>query len=267
MRNLEHPVDGVRYRTRIELSGRPRAEVLRACQDWMKAFRPAQGRACARTCWRPCGSISVCMSPTRALLDQVLASPEPHARIAAATVRHHWYEVDHTQGGLREERKAPEPALPSYGPTRALSGEQRRIYDQGREIFHREAHCATCHQADGKGLGALYPPLAGSDWLDGDDERLVKLALKGLWGPIEVSGRKFDPATGGMPPMIGFATLLKDEELAAVLSYVKQSFGNNGDFVSPDLVKRVREATKERSNFYMADELLKEHPLRAKPAP
>jgi mono/diheme cytochrome c family protein/lysophospholipase L1-like esterase len=266
LRNLEHPVDGIRYRTRIELSSRPRAEVLRACQDWMKAFDPRKAEH-AHHLLEALWVHQQLHEPNRALLDQVLASPEPHARIAAATVRHHWYEVDHTQGGLRDERKAPEPALPSYGPTRALSGEQRRIYDQGREIFHREAHCATCHQADGKGLGALYPPLAGSDWLDGDDERLVKLALKGLWGPIEVSGRKFDPATGGTPPMIGFATLLKDEELAAVLSYVKQSFGNNGDFVSPDLVKRVREATKERSNFYMADELLKEHPLRAKPAP
>ena len=102
------------------------------------------------------------------------------------------------------------------------------------------------------------PPLAKSEWI-GDDERLIKIALKGLWGPIEVNGVKFDP-TKGVPPMMGFAGLLNDEELAAVLSYVRQSFGNDGEFITPDAVKKVREATKDRVNFYMVEEILKEHP-------
>jgi hypothetical protein len=63
--------------------------------------------------------------------------------------------------------------------------------------------------------------------------------------------------------MMGFGGLLNDEEAAAVLSYVRLSFGNNGALVSAATVKKVREATKDRANFYMADELLKEHPLRA----
>ena len=109
------------------------------------------------------------------------------------------------------------------------------------------------------GLPNIYPFLGKSDWID-NDERLIKIALKGLWGPIEVAGTKFDPENG-VPPMMGFGPLLKDEELAAVLSYVRQSFGNDGEFITPDQVKEVREATKDRANFYMVDEILKEHPL------
>jgi hypothetical protein len=65
--------------------------------------------------------------------------------------------------------------------------------------------------------------------------------------------------------MMGFGGLLNDEEAAAVLSYVRLSFGNNGKLVTPATVKKVREATKDRINFYMTEEILKEHPLKATP--
>jgi mono/diheme cytochrome c family protein/glucose/arabinose dehydrogenase len=167
--------------------------------------------------------------------------------------------------GTFEFPKPPKSdAQQSYGPTRPLSGEDNRVYRIGQEVFLRDGHCATCHQPNGQGLANVYPSLARSNWLD-DDERLIKLALKGLWGPIEVSGEKFDPSKG-VPPMTGFGGMLNDNEMAAVLSYVRQSFGNNGDLVSAETVARVRAATEGRVNFYMADELLKEHPLKT-PAP
>ncbi|MEZ5328143.1 MAG: c-type cytochrome [Verrucomicrobiales bacterium] len=152
------------------------------------------------------------------------------------------------------------PKEEPVGPTRKLTADEQKIYDLGKEVYHRDAHCATCHQPNGKGLPKIYPPLEKSNWLD-NDERLIKIALKGLWGPIEVSGEKFDPTTG-VPPMMGFAGLLNDEELAAVLSYVRTSFGNTGAFVDPAKVKAVRESTKDRVNFYMVDEILKDHPLK-----
>jgi len=147
-----------------------------------------------------------------------------------------------------------------YGPTRELSEVEQRIYDLGKEVYHRDAHCATCHQANGQGLPAIYPPLSTSEWVAGDDERLIKIILKGLWGPIEVNGKLFDPSKG-VPPMTGFAGLLSDEEVAAVIAYVRTSFGNEGGWVAPEKVREVREATRERANFYMVDELLREHPL------
>lgn len=149
----------------------------------------------------------------------------------------------------------------SYGPTRELSESERKIYDLGKEIFHREAHCATCHQPDGRGLPNIYPGLDKSPWVAQDDERLIKIVLKGLWGPIEVKGQVFDPSKG-VPPMTGFAGLLNDEEMAAVINYTRTSFGNNAPFIAPEKIKEVREATKDRPNFYMVDELLQEHPMK-----
>jgi mono/diheme cytochrome c family protein/glucose/arabinose dehydrogenase len=148
----------------------------------------------------------------------------------------------------------------SYGPTRRLSEEEMKVYDLGKAVYHRDAHCATCHQPNGKGLPSIYPRLENSQWVTKDDDRLIKIILKGLWGPIEVNGQTFDPAKG-VPPMTGFAGLLTDEEVAAVIAYVRNSFGNTAPFVAPEKVRAVREATRERANFYMVDELLKEHPL------
>jgi len=164
--------------------------------------------------------------------------------------------------GTYEFPKPPKSeAQMSYGPTRKLTGEDSRVYGIGKEVYLRDAHCVTCHQANGKGTPNIYPSLAKSNWL-GDDERLIKVALKGLWGPIEVNGEHFDP-TKGVPPMMGFGGMLNDNELAAVLSYVRQSFGNDGEIVTAEAVRKVRAATESRLNFYMVDELLKEHPLTA----
>ena len=97
-------------------------------------------------------------------------------------------------------------------------------------------------------------------WLAGNDERLIKIALKGLFGVLEVDGKRFDP-TKGTPPMTGFGQLLKDEEVAAVLTYVRQSFGNDYDPIKADAVKKVRAATEAKAGFYQIEELMKEHPI------
>ena len=147
-----------------------------------------------------------------------------------------------------------------FGPTRKLTDDETTVYKLGREVFLRDAHCATCHQPNGLGMPNVYPPLNDTAWLS-DDERMIKIVLKGIWGPVEVGGKHFDP-TKGVPPMTPFGGMLKDEEIAAVIGYTRQSFGNDLPFVSVETVKKVREATKERLNFYMAEEILKEHPLK-----
>jgi mono/diheme cytochrome c family protein/glucose/arabinose dehydrogenase len=168
---------------------------------------------------------------------------------------------DYLSGQFKIAGPAASAAERSYGPTRTLTADQRKIYDLGKQVYHRDAHCATCHQSNGLGMANVYPPLTDKKWLR-DDERLIKLVLKGLWGPIEVNGERYDP-TKGVPPMMGFAPLLNDEEMSAVLSYVRQSFGNDGEFVSPEQVKTVRDATKDRVNFYTAEELLQAHPFQS----
>jgi len=148
-----------------------------------------------------------------------------------------------------------------YGPTKKdLSAADLKLYNLGKEVYSRESHCITCHQADGKGADNIYPGLAKSEWLAGDPHRAIKIVLKGLYGPLEFQGKKFGPEKG-TPPMMGFGPLLNDEELAGVLTYVNQSFGNDLPAVSPDEVAKVRAETKDRAIFYMVDEILKEHPL------
>ena len=61
--------------------------------------------------------------------------------------------------------------------------------------------------------------------------------------------------------MMAFKGLLNDDEIAAVLTYVRNSFGNKASVIDPDKVKEIREATKDRNKFYTADELLQEHPM------
>ncbi|HEX2747823.1 MAG TPA: c-type cytochrome [Verrucomicrobiales bacterium] len=152
----------------------------------------------------------------------------------------------------------------SYGPTnKSLSAEDMKVYNLGKEVFAREAHCVTCHQADGKGVEGVYPALVKSDWLKGDPQRAIKIVLKGLYGPLEFQGKTYGPEKG-TPPMMGFGPLLNDEELAAVLTYVHQSFGNDLPVVKAAEVAKVRDAVKDRAIFYMVDEILKEHPLEKK---
>jgi len=139
-----------------------------------------------------------------------------------------------------------------------LSKEDAIRFVKGAEIYAREAHCTTCHQPDGKGLpDAGFPPLSETKWALGDSERLIKLTLNGLMGPIEVKGKKYP----GQVPMTPFRALLNDDEIASVLTYVRNSFGNRADPISPDQVQRVRQATESKTGLYTPDELLKDHPM------
>ncbi|MCG8583670.1 MAG: hypothetical protein MI757_03065, partial [Pirellulales bacterium] len=94
----------------------------------------------------------------------------------------------------------------------------------------------------------------------GSEERLIKTTLHGLWGKMEVGGKVYDPARG-VPPMTAFASLLNDEELAAVLTFVRNTWGNQAPAVSPAKVKEVRAANVNRTTFWKPDELLARHPL------
>lgn len=140
----------------------------------------------------------------------------------------------------------------------ALKGKELQLFNMGKEIYAKEGYCSTCHQADGKGLTASgFPPLTANNWVLGNEDRLIKLALKGLLGPIEVSGKKYP----GQVPMTPFGGLLKDEEVAAVLTYVRNSFGNQASAISPERVQKVRAATESKIDFYSPGQLLKEHPM------
>ena len=139
-----------------------------------------------------------------------------------------------------------------------LAGPAKALFEAGEEIYSREGYCSTCHQPDGQGLTASgFPPLKETAWVLGSEERLIKVVLHGLHGPMEVLGKSYP----GQVPMTPFGRMLNDEEIASVLTYVRNSFGNVASPVKPETVKEVREATKDKTGFYSPEELLEEHPL------
>ena len=130
----------------------------------------------------------------------------------------------------------------------------------GHNIFMKEGSCDTCHQKDGKGLKGIYPPLAESNWVTGNTERLIKLTIHGLMGPIEVNGVKY----AGNVPMTPVGKMYNDQEIAAALTYARNAWGNEASLITEKQVKDVRAATKDRTMFYKPEELLKEHPFPKK---
>jgi mono/diheme cytochrome c family protein/glucose/arabinose dehydrogenase len=150
--------------------------------------------------------------------------------------------------------KKPKPAAENAAPVTA----QAATIAAGKAIYMRDGYCNTCHQPDGKGLEAAgFPPLAGSKWVTGSEDRLIKLVMKGIYGPIEVNGKKYP----GQVPMTPYAGMLNDQEMATVLTYVRNAFGNKAPAVTAEKVKQVRAAIKDKSGFYTPDELLKQHPM------
>ncbi|WP_312695788.1 PVC-type heme-binding CxxCH protein [Sphingobacterium mizutaii] len=139
-----------------------------------------------------------------------------------------------------------------------LTGPALEQYRRGAVIYAKEGFCVTCHQPNGKGLDASgFPPLNASKWVTGSEDRLIKLTLNGLLGPIEVNGKKYP----GQVPMTPFGMMLNDQEIADVLTYVRNSFTNKANPISAAKVKEIRESIKDKKGFYSPEDLLKEHPL------
>jgi len=150
--------------------------------------------------------------------------------------------------------KKQDPA--DKAPTAA--GIKPEVLAKGKAIYMRDGYCNTCHQGDGKGLEAAgFPPLSGSQWVTGSEDRLIKLVMKGLYGPIEVKGKQYP----GQVPMTPYAGMLNDDEMAAVLTYVRNAFGNKAPAVTAEKVKTIRASIKDKSGFYTPEELLKLHPM------
>jgi mono/diheme cytochrome c family protein len=128
------------------------------------------------------------------------------------------------------------------------SGEEWR--SRGKVLY--ESNCALCHNPDGAGKPAQGPPLAGSEWVITEGaNRLIHIPLAGLAGPIKVKGQEWNLNMAAMGAMYS------DEQLADLLSYVRNSWGNKAAVVTPEQVKKVRTEIGNRSQAYTADELMK----------
>jgi len=97
--------------------------------------------------------------------------------------------------------------------------------------------CGACHGQNGEGVPMAGPPLAGSEWVTGPVSNLVIIGFRGLTGPITVAGKEHTEFVAGMAPM---AAAMSDEDFAAVLTYIRNSFGNKASQVKPEWVKAFR---------------------------
>jgi len=120
------------------------------------------------------------------------------------------------------------------------------------------AVCSPCHQANGQGIPYAFPPLAGSEWMIGDPETPIRIALLGLGGEIEVKGTKFNlvmPPAGTALPGATAQPPLDDAKIAEAITYARTNFGNNASAVDAEQVKKVRDSLGGRTAPWTAAEL------------
>ena len=173
------------------------------------------------------------------------------------------FSGDSLDPGTVPTKKTQGPEGPG-GPTQELSQA-----DRGKKIF--SANCAVCHQPNGLGAASQgYPPLAGSEYVNGGTRRLGMIVLKGLQGPLTVKGQSFGTAV--MQP---WDKTLTDAKIADVLTYIRQDWGNKGGPVTAAQISGLRkELASHSESFTEADlkavpedaELPGGEPAGAKPA-
>lgn len=133
-------------------------------------------------------------------------------------------------------------------PLTPLNAIQQARFETGRTLF--TAICAQCHQPSGLGMEGLAPPLVDSEWVLGPQQRVVRIVLNGVHGPIQVGKKTVELE------MPGLGTL-DDEQIASVLTYVRREWGHEGNPIDPQTVKQIRQETANRGEVqWTMEELL-----------
>ena len=162
---------------------------------------------------------------------------------------------DRNSGWFSEQVYAPYRSFQEVETMQPVAGAPSLV-QLGFQVYNKPT-CVACHQANGKGLPGQFPPLIRTDWiLEPEPGRIIRAVLDGLSGPIQVEGQSYNGA------MVPWRDALTDEEIAAVLTYVRQNpeWGNKAPEVKPERVKQVREKTKGHNQSYSPEELLKISP-------
>lgn len=139
--------------------------------------------------------------------------------------------------------------IPGLGDRRTLAdlrGPAAGATADGKQVF--AANCVACHQATGKGLPGVFPPLDGSEWVAGDERIVANILLHGVTGDITVAGNTFK---GSMPSF----QQLGDAELAAVASYVRSEWSNKAPPIRAEVFAAERKAATRTTPFAGGDEL------------
>ncbi|MFT5130311.1 MAG: mono/diheme cytochrome c family protein [Rhodothermales bacterium] len=124
---------------------------------------------------------------------------------------------------------------------------------KGKALYEGAGSCVACHQANGKGIPGSIPSLEKSSWVSTDANRLIAIALRGVDGPMKIEGHNYNST---MPPQL----LFDDAQLALMLSYVRNNFGNKGDAIAAADVKALRDSLPP--DVFTVDSLLKRYPFK-----
>ena len=146
---------------------------------------------------------------------------------------------------IQDKRFNPDKHLVEAGPVEVDPiAMGKRLYTQV---------CVACHQPTGMGLPGAFPPLAGVDYVTGDEDRLINILIHGLQGPIEVNGNQYN----GLMPAFGPTGTYNwsDEQISYVLTYIRQEWGNAAAPISAAEVAEVRAATADRTTMLSAADL------------
>ena len=129
-------------------------------------------------------------------------------------------------------------------------------YPLGNRMFR--TICQTCHGVDGMGVQSLAPPLKGSEWVQGDKDKLSSIVLYGLTGPVEVGGKLYkSPEINGDMPGIGSNDEFGDQDIAQLLSFIRRAWGNKGEPVTDKDIQKIRKQYRDRQKPFTMEELKK----------
>jgi mono/diheme cytochrome c family protein len=159
------------------------------------------------------------------------------------------YSGDFSGNGLDFLGGAPRVAKKGAAGGGAQQAAELTPAERGAKIY--SANCATCHQANGMGVGGQYPPLVGTDIVNGGSRRHVMIVLKGLQGPVTVKGQHYGSAV--MQP---WEKTLTDQKVADVVTYERSAWGNKGTPVTAEGVAALRKELAGRTESFTEPDIL-----------
>ena len=159
-----------------------------------------------------------------------------------ASVNNGQYSEKKFDGWLAAAAKGPKKMV---DPATLLKGDHLVSFKRGKALYEGKAACIGCHGVTGEGLPNLGPTLTESDWVTGDKDRLTKILLHGLTGPIKINGKTFTPVA--FMPGLAQNSTISDQDMADVLTYIRAGWTNRASQISVGHVKKVRKDTANRS--------------------
>lgn len=159
-----------------------------------------------------------------------------------------------TAGGYSLDNVAAYGPIVDPRPTNTAAGDNLDPFQLAmKKGATSYALCGGCHQGSGMGVPGQFPPLAGSEIVMEGTEQLARIVLHGLTGPVTVKGQAYN-TPGGMP---GQGAVLSDGDIANVLTYIRNSWGNEGSMVTKEMVAKVRDTEKTRTTQWTMAEMEK----------